>query len=242
MRLITHFALSASLVFSLTLLATGANAAPLSTTNTQTTTPTNGHDDMDLLLADKGLRGQISQVRQNVSNRASELVVNAMGFLGVPYRRGGNSADTGFDCSGFVRAMYEQSIGLILPRKAEQQAAATQNIARDDLKPGDLVFFNTMRRAFSHVGIYVGDNKFIHSPRPGAGVRVESMGLDYWTRRFDGARRVTPDGDSSRTAGSAGGALTAQQAAALMGQALQTNPPALPYQSLQAFPSGDSLR
>ena len=242
MRLITHFALSASLVFSLTLLSTGANAAPLATTNTQTTPQNTNHDDMDQLLADKGLRGQINQVRQNVSHRASELVVNAMGFLGVPYRRGGNSADTGFDCSGFVRAMYEQSIGLILPRKAEQQAAATQNIARDDLKPGDLVFFNTMRRAFSHVGIYVGDNKFIHSPRPGAGVRVESMGLDYWTRRFDGARRVTPDGDSSRTAGSAGGALTAQQAAALMGQALQTNPQALPYQSLQPYPAGDSLR
>ena len=239
MRLITHFALSASLVLSLSLLATGANAAPLSTTNTQTNSQANGHDDMDQLLAEKGLRGQINQVRQNVSSRASELVVNAMGFLGVPYRRGGNSAETGFDCSGFVRAMYEQSIGLILPRKAEQQAAATQNIARDDLKPGDLVFFNTMRRAFSHVGIYVGDNKFIHSPRPGAGVRVESMGLDYWTRRFDGARRVTPEGDSSRTAGAA---MSAQQAAALMGQALQTNPPALPYQSLQAFPSGDSLR
>ena len=242
MRLITHFVLSASLVLSLTLLATGANAAPLASTNTQATTPNTGHDDLDLLLADKGLRGQINQVRQNVSDRASELVVNAMGFLGVPYRRGGNSADTGFDCSGFVRAMYEQSIGLILPRKAEQQAAATQNIARDDLKPGDLVFFNTMRRAFSHVGIYVGDNKFIHAPRSGASVRVESMNMDYWTRRFDGARRVTPDGDSSRTGGSASGALTAQQAAALMGQALQTNPPALPYQSLQAFPSGDSLR
>ena len=241
MRLITHIALSASLAFSLGLLATGANAAPLSSTNVQALS----HDEMDALLADKGLIGQISQVRQNVSNRASELVVNAMGFLGVPYRRGGNSADTGFDCSGFVRAMYEQSIGLILPRKAEQQAAATQNIARDDLKPGDLVFFNTMRRAFSHVGIYVGDNKFIHSPRPGAGVRVESMGIDYWTRRFDGARRVTTDGDNSRAAGSSvtsGTALSAQQAAALMGQAFQSNPPALPYQSLQAYPSGDSLR
>ena len=242
MRLITHFALSASLVLSLTAMASGAHAAPLASTNTPLSTDTSGHDDMDLLLADKGLLGQIGQVRQNVSTRASALVVDAMGFLGVPYRRGGNSAETGFDCSGFVRAMYEQSIGLILPRRAEQQAAATQNIARDDLKPGDLVFFNTMRRAFSHVGIYVGDNKFIHSPRPGAGVRVDSMGIDYWTRRFDGARRVTPDGDTSRTAGTASSAMTPQQAAALMGQALQNNSPALPYQSLQAFPSGDSLR
>ncbi len=145
---------------------------------------------MDRLLAEKGLLTQIDQVRQRVTNRASELVVNAMGFLGVPYRRGGNSVETGFDCSGFVRAMYEQSVGLLLPRRAEQQAAATERIDKTELQPGDLVFFNTLRHAFSHVGIYVGDGKFIHSPRPGAEVRVESMGLRYWQSRFDGARRV----------------------------------------------------
>ena len=86
--------------------------------------------------------------------------------------------------------MFEQTAGPILPRKAEQQAAATQKIARADLQPGDLVFFNTMRHAFSHVGIYVGEGKFIHSPKPGAEVRLENMGLTYWSRRFDGARRV----------------------------------------------------
>ena len=152
---------------------------------------------MDKLLSDKGLLGQIDQVRQSVSNKASELVVNAMGFLGVPYKRGGNSAETGFDCSGFVRAIYEQSIGLILPRRAEQQAAATQNIDKSDLQPGDLVFFNTMKRAFSHVGIYIGDGKFIHSPKPGAEVRVESMTLAYWKGRFDGARRVAGRAENS---------------------------------------------
>jgi cell wall-associated NlpC family hydrolase len=86
--------------------------------------------------------------------------------------------------------MYEQTVGLILPRRAEQQAATTQKIERSELQPGDLVFFNTMRRAFSHVGIYVGEGKFIHSPKPGAEVRVEDMGVSYWNRRFDGARRV----------------------------------------------------
>lgn len=161
------------------LLATSAQALPASS-----------GDDMDKLLAEKGLLTHIEQVRQSVSNKASELVVNAMGFLGVPYRRGGNSIETGFDCSGFVRAIYEQSIGLILPRRAEQQAAATQNIDRNELQPGDLVFFNTMRRAFSHVGIYVGEGRFIHSPKPGAEVRVENMSVAYWNRRFDGARRV----------------------------------------------------
>ncbi|WP_092006994.1 C40 family peptidase [Polaromonas sp. OV174] len=154
-------------------------------------TPGNSGDEMDRLLLDKGLLTQIDQVRQNVSHKASELVVNAMGFLGVPYKRGGNSAETGFDCSGFVRSIYQQSVGLLLPRKAEQQAAATESIDKKDLQPGDLVFFNTLKRAFSHVGIYVGDGKFIHSPKPGAQVRVESMGVSYWQTRFNGARRVT---------------------------------------------------
>lgn len=153
-----------------------------------------GPDDMEKLLVDKGLltqiTNQVSQIRQSVGAKASELVVNAMGFLGVPYRRGGNSVETGFDCSGFVRAMYQQTAGLILPRSADQQAAATQTIEENDLQPGDLVFFNTLRRAFSHVGIYIGDNKFIHSPRAGAEVRVEDMRVGYWQTRFNGARRV----------------------------------------------------
>ena len=158
--------------------------------------PGNAGDDLDNLLADKGLLTHIDQVRQTVQNKASELVVNAMGFLGVPYRRGGNTAESGFDCSGFVRAMYEQSVGQLLPRRAEQQAAATQRIDKNELQPGDLVFFNTLRRAFSHVGIYVGDGKFIHSPKPGAQVRVENMSISYWASRFDGARRVASSGNT----------------------------------------------
>jgi cell wall-associated NlpC family hydrolase len=158
----------------------GANSAPA--------------DELDKFLADRGLLTQLSAasqaVTQKVSDKAGELVVTAMGFLGVPYRRGGNNFDTGFDCSGFVKAMYEQTVGLALPRKAEQQAAATQQIDQAELQPGDLVFFNTLKRAFSHVGIYVGDGKFIHSPKPGAEVRLEDMQKTYWTRRFDGARRV----------------------------------------------------
>ena len=166
-------------------------------TATAYATPGNDSDDLDNLLKDRGLMTQIKQVRQNVGHRASELVVTAMGFLGVPYKWGGNTAEDGFDCSGFVRSMYQQSIGLLLPRRAEQQAAATQQIEQADMQPGDLVFFNTMRRAFSHVGIYVGDGKFIHAPRAGAHVRVESMTIGYWQRRFDGARRVTTTNNAS---------------------------------------------
>ncbi len=143
-----------------------------------------------------GFMDRIEHASHAVVDRTSDLVVGAMGFLGVPYKRGGNSAESGFDCSGFVRAMYDKSMGLLLPRRAEEQAAATQKIDRSELKPGDLVFFNTMRRAFSHVGIYVGDGKFIHAPRSGAEVRVESMNVSYWQKRFNGARRVVEGGNS----------------------------------------------
>jgi cell wall-associated NlpC family hydrolase len=152
-------------------------------------------DEMAAFMAERGivakLGEQVSQAGYAVGNTASDLVVNAMGFLGVPYKRGGNSAESGFDCSGFVKAMYQQTVGLVLPRRAADQAAATQSIAKSELQPGDLVFFNTLRSAFSHVGIYVGDNKFIHSPRSGSVVRVEDMRIGYWSSRFDGARRVS---------------------------------------------------
>jgi len=147
-------------------------------------------DDMNRFMAEKGLLERIVQVSDTVTDRASDLVMTSMGFLGVPYRRGGNTAESGFDCSGFVRAMYEKTVGLVLPRRANEQAAATQTIDQKDLQPGDLVFFNTLKQAFSHVGIYIGEGKFIHSPKPGAQVRVEDMGKSYWQRRFDGARRV----------------------------------------------------
>ncbi len=158
-------------------------------------------DEMDRILVERGLVGQFHQVRQTVAERTSDLVVTAIGFLGVPYRRGGNTAESGFDCSGFVRAMYNQTVGHVLPRRAEEQAAATEKIDRSQLKPGDLVFGNTMRRTFRHVGIYVGEGKFIHSPRSGAQVRVEDMNGSYWQRRFDGARRVlSGQGDEVKAA------------------------------------------
>jgi cell wall-associated NlpC family hydrolase len=151
----------------------------------------------------------VQQVRTKASNVASDLVLSAMNFLGVPYKRGGQSAEAGFDCSGFTRHIFEMSLGLVLPRRSEEQARAggLLQIKRDELKPGDLVFFNTMKRAFSHVGIYVGDNKFIHSPRSGGEVRIEDMRVAYWTKRYNGARRAPPS--SSAQAAEAGQAAPA---------------------------------
>ncbi|MBP7454019.1 MAG: C40 family peptidase [Ottowia sp.] len=154
-------------------------------------------DDLDKFLVQKGLMARLGDTIQQATDRAGQLVSHAMQSLGVPYKLGGTSAEGGFDCSGFVRAMYQQTVGLMLPRTAAEQAAATNRIDKADLKPGDLVFFNTLRRTNSHVGIYVGDGKFIHSPRSGAHVRVESMNISYWQTRFDGARRVLQETETA---------------------------------------------
>lgn len=141
------------------------------------------------------------ELLDQMRDSASDLVINAMNFLGVPYRRGGNTAETGFDCSGFTRHVFENSIGLLLPRRSAEQANSSSliKVQKEDLKPGDLVFFNTMRRAFSHVGIYIGDGKFVHAPRTGSQIKVEDMRASYWTKRFNGARRANQLGDSPAT-------------------------------------------
>ena len=169
--------------------ANGANSANSSTSDDPVANFLSGRG---LLPSTRPVTQLAQEVRSTASDMASELVLSAMNFLGVPYRRGGESTETGFDCSGFTRHVFEHSIGLILPRRAVEQANSPTLIAvqQADLKPGDLVFFNTLRHAFSHVGIYIGDNKFIHSPRPGGEVRVEDIRQAYWAKRFDGARRA----------------------------------------------------
>ena len=180
------------LLLSLLLMAAGwAHAAPDAPSG----------DAVLHLLKDKGLLPDTSQLAaqmdaspmvQHVRDTATDLVMSAMNFLGVRYRHGGNTAEQGFDCSGFTRYVFENSVGLVLPRRADQQAreAGLKDVKPDELRPGDLVFFNTMRHAFSHVGIYLGDGKFIHAPRTGAEVRVEDMRQAYWLQRFNGARRA----------------------------------------------------
>lgn len=128
----------------------------------------------------------------SLQERASGLVISALNFLGVPYRRGGNDSDSGFDCSGFTRHVFQLNLGLALPRRVDDQASArgTVSVDRTELRPGDLVFFNTLKRSFSHVGIYVGDGRFIHAPRSGSEVRIENMRQAYWAARYTGARRA----------------------------------------------------
>ena len=117
----------------------------------------------------------------------------ALGLIGIPYRWGGASPERGFDCSGFVQHVYQQTRDLVLPHSARAQAREGEKLDKKNLAPGDLVFFNTMRRAFSHVGIYLGDGLFVHAPRKGEQVRVDSIQSAYWRKRFNGARRVAKD-------------------------------------------------
>ena len=185
------------------LLALAATHA-LGTPDSDGPQPPPESDPVSRYLADKKLipAGAVSALIDNafidrVRERAADMVLTALNFLDVPYRRAGNSAEQGFDCSGFTRHVFQTSLGLLLPRSADEQANAKGlvTVPRDDLQPGDLVFFNTLRRTFSHVGIYVGDGKFIHSPRTGSEVRVENMRFAYWAQRFTGARRLDAAAD-----------------------------------------------
>ena len=120
----------------------------------------------------------------------NDLVMYAMSLADTPYRYGGNSANNGFDCSGFVGHVYRHSLGIALPRTSHEISRFGKPASQGDLRPGDLVFYNTQHASFSHVGIYIGDGKFVHSPRSGESVRTEQMQMRYWQARYDGARRI----------------------------------------------------
>ena len=120
------------------------------------------------------------------------LANQALNQLGIHYRWGGKSPETGFDCSGLVVYSAQRSLGLKLPPRSDDIAKFGDKINKKDLQVGDLVFFNTLGTRYSHVGVYVGQNKFVHAPTRGSVVRVEDMTLRYWTARYTGARRLDP--------------------------------------------------
>lgn len=128
---------------------------------------------------------------EGVLAQAQELALRALGFIGVRYKWGGNSPETGFDCSGLIRYVYHEVTGRSLPGNAREISQVGTTIDRSELRPGDLVFFNTLRRPFSHVGIYLGNARFVHAPSRGGRVEIVSMTDRYWQQRFNGARRLS---------------------------------------------------
>lgn len=122
-----------------------------------------------------------------------EITSEALSALGIKYRYGGNNPLSGMDCSGFVKYVFEKAWGKDLPRTASEQFHVGEKVSKKELQPGDMVFFKTTRRHdVSHVGIYLGNNEFIHAPRTGEKIRVESINMNYWEKRFSGARRIAP--------------------------------------------------
>lgn len=125
--------------------------------------------------------------------RLPDLLMHAISLIGVKYRFGGNSAQSGFDCSGFVRHVFAESVALELPRSSFAMGKLGETVGQDALQPGDLVFYNTLRRSFSHVGIYLGEGRFVHSPSRGKSVEIVDMSDTYWIKRFNGARRLVDE-------------------------------------------------
>ena len=134
----------------------------------------------------------------STSDNIASMIETGLGYLGIRYRKGGNGPESGgFDCSGLVKKVFGTAMGLSLPRTAAEMAKAGDKVSKQELMPGDLVFFNTLNRAFSHVGIYLGNSQFLHSPSTGGVVRVESMDISYWRKRFNGGRRLVQEQGSA---------------------------------------------
>lgn len=119
-----------------------------------------------------------------------EISIQAMSLVGIPYRWGGNTPDSGFDCSGLVRYVVSRAASVNLPRTTADMSGRGESIEPDEIAPGDLIFFNTTGRAHSHVGIYVGKLRFVNAPSTGGTVRLDYLTNPYWAKRFDGIRRV----------------------------------------------------
>ncbi len=118
-----------------------------------------------------------------------EVALQAMSMIGKPYRWGGTSPHSGFDCSGLAQYAWRKAAGVKLPRQAAQMSRAGRKVSRKRLVPGDLVFFNTQRRRYSDVGVYVGSGRFVHAPAKGQNIRLARLANPYWRKRYNGARR-----------------------------------------------------
>jgi cell wall-associated NlpC family hydrolase len=140
-------------------------------------------------LADAA-REHAARAAARVWHDARDVGQFALGLIGVRYRYGGDTPVGGLDCSGLVRYVFQQVTGVTLPRTSKELSQVGANVSLDDLQVGDLVFFNTRNYSFSHVGLYLGDNRFIHAPRRGRDVEITTLSRDYWQRHFNGARRL----------------------------------------------------
>jgi cell wall-associated NlpC family hydrolase len=151
-----------------------------------------------ILLLSVLFLGACASTKDNVQMHDSDnsiivkkLTSYAQSLIGAPYKFGGHSPNTGFDCSGFVDHVFRHMANIALPHNAQQISQHGMPVKPSQLREGDLVFYDTNDQAYSHVGIYLGNDRFIHAPSSGGSVRVEDMKLDYWKSHYNGARRIT---------------------------------------------------
>ena len=122
------------------------------------------------------------------SEKGQEVALYAMGLIDTGYRFGGKNPEAGLDCSGMVAYIYNKAAGVKVSGSAADIARKGRQIEREDLRPGDLVFFNTRNAPFSHVGVYIGDGRFVHAPSSNGKVRIDQLGATYYAQRYEAAR------------------------------------------------------
>ncbi|WLT05104.1 C40 family peptidase [Snodgrassella alvi] len=145
---------------------------------------------LDNAALERLIRERTATPAVRTGDDASDLIMNAMGLLGVAYHFGGNSPTSGLDCSGFMQYIFRRSMGVTLPRSSRQMATVGEAVSRTSLQPGDLVFFSPGGGGISHVGMYIGNGRMIHAPRTGKNIEITSIEQGYWSRAFVTARRV----------------------------------------------------
>lgn len=153
----------------------------------------NTHLTQSKLMSHKNISNKYNDLSLQLDEINHPLISNALQFQGTLYKRGGQSPDTGFDCSGYVRFVFKESYGQNLPRSAAEMAKLGEPVDLHSLQAGDLVFFNTRKRPNSHIGIYLGNQEFIHAPTKGASVRINRLDERYWSNSYEIARRYSPD-------------------------------------------------
>jgi len=184
-----HCPMKRALPWMMILLATGAAAllAPPALPQAVEATAATIEPAGDERIADA------NAVSSETTARIDNMLLHALSLIGVKYTFGGNSFDKGFDCSGFVRHVFAETLAIDLPRSSFAISKLGTPVAKDSLLPGDLLFYNTMKRHFSHVAIYLGEGRFVHAPSRGKRVEIVDMADSYWQKRFNGARRLVDE-------------------------------------------------
>ncbi len=170
--------LKTALIYALLVFLVGCSSTPDRTQN--------GYNPEFTALEDDG-----TALPTALKAAANDVLFQAIGLVGTPYRYGGNSPETGFDCSGLINFVFLQSAGMKLPRSTRELIDIdAPSVAKDRLYPGDLVYFNTLGGRVSHIGIYVGERRFVHAPSSGGTVRMDNLDTDYWRKHYVEAKRV----------------------------------------------------